>query len=194
MYTVAAVCTGNICRSPMAEFLLREALAEAGLGKDTRVESFAVSTWEEGNPMDSRARAWLLAHQPSTSEPNTSEPSTSEPSTSEAIGAHVSRPLGLEELQRFNLILALDVEHLEHLDAMARELPEDPANTPVIRLLGSFNPELADASPADQGIYDPWYGGPSDFEAVGDLITACLPGVVEFIRRESAARDMLDTA
>lgn len=179
MYTVAAVCTGNICRSPMVEFLLRDALEEAGLAGDARVESCAVSTWEEGNPMDSRARDWLLDH---------------EVGDEDGVRAHVSRPLDLTDLGRLNLVLALDVEHLEHLETMARRLPEDPRNTPVIRLLGSFNPALADASPEEQGIYDPWYGGPSDFEAVADLITPCLPGVVEFIRRESAAQDMLNIA
>jgi protein-tyrosine phosphatase len=51
--TVVVVCTGNICRSPMGEVVLRERLAEAGL--DVEVRSAGVSSEELGNPIDPRA-------------------------------------------------------------------------------------------------------------------------------------------
>ncbi|MCL1900324.1 MAG: low molecular weight phosphotyrosine protein phosphatase, partial [Promicromonosporaceae bacterium] len=61
-YRVMTVCTGNICRSPMAEIVLRQALAAAGLGRDVTVESTAVYSEEQGNPIDPRASRWLVAH------------------------------------------------------------------------------------------------------------------------------------
>jgi protein-tyrosine phosphatase len=56
------VCTGNICRSPMAEIVLRERFAAAGLADRVVVDSTGISDEERGNPVDRRARAVLTAH------------------------------------------------------------------------------------------------------------------------------------
>ena len=60
-YAVAAVCLGNICRSPMAEVVLRERLDTAGLTADTGFEVASAGTgdWHVGEPMDRRAAATL---------------------------------------------------------------------------------------------------------------------------------------
>ena len=50
MKSICFVCHGNICRSPMAEFLLKEMLKQRGLENDYLVESRATSTEEIGNP------------------------------------------------------------------------------------------------------------------------------------------------
>lgn len=55
---VEVVCTGNICRSPIGEAVLRAKLAEAGLG-DVVVTSSGTGAWHAGDPMDSRAVAAL---------------------------------------------------------------------------------------------------------------------------------------
>ncbi|WEV45149.1 low molecular weight phosphotyrosine protein phosphatase [Streptococcaceae bacterium ESL0687] len=49
MKKVAFVCLGNICRSPMAEFVFKDELKKAGLSDDYQVESFATGNWEHGN-------------------------------------------------------------------------------------------------------------------------------------------------
>ncbi len=56
------VCHGNICRSPMAEFILREKAKELGLEDTVIVASAATSEEELGNPVDPRAAAILHAH------------------------------------------------------------------------------------------------------------------------------------
>lgn len=56
------VCTGNICRSPMAEIVLRERFADAGLADRVVVDSTGTSDEEHGNPVDRRARAVLQRH------------------------------------------------------------------------------------------------------------------------------------
>src|SRR5580765_2843354 len=58
-YRIAVVCSGNICRSPMGEFLLREALEEAGLGHVVEVDSGGTTSWEVGSPADRRTLAVL---------------------------------------------------------------------------------------------------------------------------------------
>ncbi|MBP2437807.1 low molecular weight protein-tyrosine-phosphatase [Microbacterium amylolyticum] len=58
--SIVVVCTGNICRSPMGEVVLRDRLAAAGL--DVSVRSSGVSAEEVGNPIDHRAVAVLSEH------------------------------------------------------------------------------------------------------------------------------------
>ena len=62
MIRVLFVCHGNICRSPMAATLMRVMAEAAGWGDSLWVDSCGVSGEEEGNPMDKRAIAVLLAH------------------------------------------------------------------------------------------------------------------------------------
>jgi protein-tyrosine phosphatase len=56
-FHVTVVCTGNICRSPMGEVILRDLFREAGL--DVTVDSAGTTRWEVGSPMDRRAVAEL---------------------------------------------------------------------------------------------------------------------------------------
>lgn len=58
---IEVVCTGNICRSPMAEVVLRAKLAEAGV-EDVEVTSSGTGSWHAGDPMDDRAAAALARH------------------------------------------------------------------------------------------------------------------------------------
>ncbi|HET8665166.1 MAG TPA: low molecular weight protein-tyrosine-phosphatase [Nocardioides sp.] len=60
-YAVALVCLGNICRSPTAQVVLEQRLAEAGLDDRVVVRSAGTGDWHVGNPMDSRAAATLRA-------------------------------------------------------------------------------------------------------------------------------------
>ncbi len=58
-YRICVVCLGNICRSPMAEVILRDELAAAGLGGKVDVDSAGTGDWHLGEAMDRRARAEL---------------------------------------------------------------------------------------------------------------------------------------
>ena len=60
-YAVALVCLGNICRSPTAEVVLEQRLAEAGLDDRVVVHSAGTGDWHVGNPMDRRAAETLTA-------------------------------------------------------------------------------------------------------------------------------------
>ena len=51
MIKVMFVCLGNICRSPMAEFLMKDYLAKRGESQNFLIKSSATSTWENGNPV-----------------------------------------------------------------------------------------------------------------------------------------------
>lgn len=58
-YRVTLVCLGNICRSPMAEVVLREALAKGGLSAQVEVDSAGTGDWHVGDAMNDGARAAL---------------------------------------------------------------------------------------------------------------------------------------
>ena len=62
MISVLFVCHGNICRSPMAEFVMKELVRRAGLEDKIQVASAATSTEEIGNPVYPPAREKLRQH------------------------------------------------------------------------------------------------------------------------------------
>ena len=62
MIKILFVCHGNICRSPMAEFVMKELVKKAGLEADFEIASAATSTEEIGNPVYPPARRKLAEH------------------------------------------------------------------------------------------------------------------------------------
>ncbi|MDQ0620732.1 protein-tyrosine phosphatase [Arthrobacter globiformis] len=164
-YRVIAVCTGNICRSPMAELMLSAAFAEAGLGDLVIVDSAGTTAYEAGRPIDPRAARKLTTH-------------------NLLSDRHVAREWRSEWYTERHLILALDVDHYGWLRASA---PDDQTLS-RIRMLRSFDPALSDGDPLEQGIEDPWYGGHADFEAVWDQVQAAVPGIVRYVQ-DAIAQD-----
>ncbi len=62
MYNILFICHGNICRSPMAEFLLRDMVNKQGRGGEFYIRSAATSTEEIGNPVNYGTRKKLAEH------------------------------------------------------------------------------------------------------------------------------------
>ncbi|WP_114855062.1 low molecular weight protein-tyrosine-phosphatase [Brachybacterium sp. YJGR34] len=154
-YRILTVCTGNICRSPMAEYALRAALEAGGLDDRVEIASVGTSGWEIGNPVDPRAGALLRRHGIDAS-------------------AHRARQMDDEELRRADLVLALDHDHV---DPLRRSLGPDRAEA-VVRMVRDFAPRPV----ADTGIRDPWYGDESDFETAWEQIDEAAAGIVAHVR------------
>ncbi|WP_108493059.1 low molecular weight protein-tyrosine-phosphatase [Promicromonospora sp. AC04] len=156
------VCTGNICRSPMAEVVLRDRFEAAGLGDAVVVDSSGVSDEEHGNPVDRRARAVLAEHGYPTGD------------------GHRARRVTRDDVGSRDLILAMTTRHAQVLRNLAGSAQADP----TIRMYRSFDP-AADGAPEHQlDVADPWYGGPEDFEVCLTEIEAAADGVVDFVRAE----------
>ncbi|MCW4463965.1 low molecular weight phosphotyrosine protein phosphatase [Glutamicibacter sp. MNS18] len=166
MFRIMTVCTGNICRSPMAEFMLKNALEDAGI-TDVQVISRAVGDGESGNPIDQRAEALLRAHGLSGEE-------------------HVATQITAGEMATMDLVLAMDTDHFEALIPELTQIDQD--KRPQLRMLRSFDPVSAAKPHEQQGIYDPWYGDAGDFRETWKLIGACLPALVEYVRSNIASR------
>lgn len=156
-YRIITVCTGNICRSPMAEFMLARAAAEAGL--EVEVDSAGTTEWEVDQPIDPRAKDVLARH---------------------GISAppHAARKFDPAWFASRDLILALDVDHYDALLALA----PNAAAASKVRMLRSFDPAAAQLPPGEQGIYDPWYGNARDFDESWNLISAAIPGILAHAR------------
>lgn len=161
-YRIITVCTGNICRSPMAEFMLADALRSAGLADRVAVDSAGTTGWEAGRPIDPRAARVLDGHGLRTS-------------------GHTARQFEASWYTERELILALDVDHYGHLREHAPAGTEDK-----VRMMREFDPAVAHLDHLDQGIEDPWFGDQSDFEVTWKLIAASVPGIVAHVRRELA--------
>ncbi|QKT07652.1 low molecular weight phosphotyrosine protein phosphatase [Gordonia sp. X0973] len=109
---ICVVCTGNICRSPMGQNILRHALAQEGLADRVDVVSAGTSGWHVGDAADNRARTELLAH---------GYPDD-----------HVAAQVGPRHFDA-DLILAMDAEHVRALER--KRLGER------VRLVRSFDPD-----------------------------------------------------
>jgi len=158
--TVLFVCTGNICRSPMAEVAFRSIAAGTALG-DGRVladlvdtESAGTANWHVGSQMDPRARTALDAA-------GFTGPGTP--------AAHVS----FEQVARSRMVLALDRGHLADLGRIA------PHGTPV-ELLLAFGPARGFLEVAD-----PYYGDDDGFAACLEVIVAACEGLASRLAASS---------
>ena len=96
MKRILFICHGNICRSPMAEFIMKKIVRQAGREKDFGIASAATSTEELGNPVYPMARQELAMH---------------------GIGCagHAARQLTRQDYDRFDLILGMDDENIRQI-------------------------------------------------------------------------------
>ena len=97
MSTVVFVCLGNICRSPMAEFVLK-ALNQ---GEFNVIESRATSDWEAGNPIHEGTKRVLTKHGVSYD------------------SSKRSQQISLKDFEQFDQIIAMDEQNLEDLKTLS---------------------------------------------------------------------------
>lgn len=123
------VCHGNICRSPMAEFIMKALVMAKGLEGRYYIESAAVSTEEIGNPIYSPAKRCLNQH-----------------GVAFDAGKR-ARQVTRVDYDRFDRIICMDTSNLR---LIKRIIPDDPEKK--IHLLMSYTGTGRDVA-------DPWYTG-----------------------------------
>jgi protein-tyrosine phosphatase len=153
-YRVCFVCTGNICRSPMAEAVFRTFVEDAGLGDLVRVDSAGTGGWHEGDGADPRTVSVLEAN---------GYPSD-----------HFARQFRAEWFGGLDLVVALDEGHLRAL----RSLAPTRADADKVRLLRAYDP----ARPDDLDVPDPYYGGMDGFEDCLEMVEAAGKGLLDAVR------------
>ena len=132
MTKILFVCHGNICRSPMAEFVMKDLIKKAGLETQFCIASAATSTEELGNPVYPPARRKLAEH---------------------GIGCagKTSRQLKAADYGAFDLLIGMDRANLRN---MARICCGDPEGK--LHLLMEY------AGQPGREVADPWYTGDFD--------------------------------
>ena len=157
---IVFVCTGNICRSPTAEGVLRHKLAAAGWAERHSTESYGLGGWHAGDPPDSRAIAAATRRGYDLSE----------------IRARKFKPKAFHDA---GLVLAMDRGHYRQLLSMA---PDGTADR-LFHFL-EFAPGASPAAGLERlDVPDPYYGSDAGFEHTLDLIEAGADGIVETLRK-----------
>jgi protein-tyrosine phosphatase len=151
---IVFVCTGNICRSPTAEGVLRAMAAAQGLANRIEVASAGLQDWHAGAPPDARSQAHAQRR-------------------GYDLSAQRARHFTRRDFERFDWVIAMDADHL---DQLLRRCPPD--QTHKLRRAADFS----DRVPAG-GVPDPYYGDARGFEAVLDLVEAVCEGVLAQVRR-----------
>ena len=127
MLKILFVCHGNICRSPMAEFVMKDLVEKAGLSGEIQVASAATSTEEIGNPVYPPARRKLAEH-------------------GIDCAGHAASQMRRQDYRDFDFLLGMDRANISN---MKRICGGDPDGK--IHLLLDF------AGYSDSSISDPWY-------------------------------------
>lgn len=134
------VCTGNICRSPLAEAVLRHKIALVGRSDEIIVDSAGTHDYHVGERPDPRTIKIADINGISTD-------------------GMRARQVEIEDFESFDLILGMDKGHVQHLKKLS-----PPEYTHKIHLYLEF----AGAGLAD--VPDPYYAGFEGFEEIYDLI------------------------
>ena len=132
MHRILFVCHGNICRSPMGEFILKDLVSKADLADRFHIESAATSTEEIGNPVYLPARRKLAQH-------------------GIDCAGKTARQLKRNDYERFDLLIGMDRANLRN---MAHICGGDPDGK--LHLLMEY------AGQPGREVADPWYTGNFD--------------------------------
>ena len=142
--SILFVCLGNICRSPLAEGVMRHKVRLQGLEQRLLLDSCGTGAWHVGNKPDRRSIKVAASH-------------------GIAIDDLRARKVNPQDFHRFDLILAMDRSNLSDLEAMR------PANAQAE--LGLYL-EFCQLSPelGFDEVPDPYFGGPDGFQTVFEMI------------------------
>jgi len=151
---VLTVCTGNICRSPSAEAILRHKLAEAGLAGTVEVDSAAIAGYHIGDPPSEPAVRLAAAR-------------------GYDLAPLRARRIAPADFTDFTLMLAMDRGHLRQLTRLQPE-----GATAQLCLFLDGLPHLG------VDVADPYYGDDSDYAAMLDIVEAAVPAWVTRLQED----------
>jgi protein-tyrosine phosphatase len=140
------VCSGNICRSPLAEELLRRELESRGAKDRFVVHSVGTVPDHLGQQTDPRMLETAARHGVTLN--------------------HNARRLRRSDLERHDIVIGMDDWHMRTIRSLSREI----ANPPAIHKMLEYHPNYNGGQAPD--VPDPWYGSMDGFERVYTLIEA----------------------
>ncbi len=155
------VCTGNICRSPLAHRLLEKELDERGFGDRVQVESSGIGSWHVGEDADSRMRRTAAAHGVDLH--------------------HPARQLSRRDVEQYDVLFAMDQGHYREILSLGGSTIREK-----LYVFRQFDPELTSGEePAPRkdapNVPDPYYGGAQGFEDVFAMVERTCRRIVDRI-------------
>ena len=153
---VMFVCLGNICRSPLAEAVLRYHVEKAGLSDLFEIASSGTGNWHVGGGADRRMCA--TAH-----------------SFGVSLDRHRAQQFEHEHFREYDYIFVMDKNNLHDVLYLDRK----QKHSGKVRLFREFDPE-----PGDYQVPDPYYGGPAGFEHVYEIVDRTSRRILELIAEE----------
>lgn len=156
-YSIALVCLGNICRSPMADVVLSAYVDEAGLAGRVTVASCGTGDWHVGDPMDRRAAATLTA-------------------AGYDATRHRAQQFDAGWLEAHDLVLAMDRANLTNVVSTSSTDEGDR-----VRLFRDFDPIESGGE-----VPDPYYGGEAGFEEVLAMVERTSATLLSGLKQEAA--------
>lgn len=153
------VCTGNICRSPLAHAFFNHEVDSRGLISQLDADSSGTDAYHVGDRADPRMRAVALRY------------------GIHEIEAHISKPFNKRDFERFDLILTMDRSHQNRLLRLARNEQQKRK----CLLFRSFDPET---EKRDADVPDPYYGGAEGFEQVYRMIERTCHALIDALCEE----------
>ena len=157
MKKVLFVCLGNICRSPTAEGVFKNRVAQSQFADRISIDSAGTSDWHIGHPPDPRAIEAALERDID-------------------ISSLKARQVSRSDMSDYDYILAMDNQNLINLQQLARQAGADGEN---IKLFMEFARDYD-----EQEVPDPYYGGTQGFEHVLDMIDNASQGLLAAIAKE----------
>ncbi|NVK18725.1 MAG: low molecular weight phosphotyrosine protein phosphatase [Methylocystaceae bacterium] len=152
MVKVLFVCLGNICRSPTAEGVFRDLVAQKGLSNEIMTDSAGTGDWHVGSPPDERAQKAALARGVDLSDLR-------------------ARQVIAKDFIQFDYVLAMDRSNYAKLQQICPPGYEDRLHM----FLNFF------ANSPEEEVPDPYFGGPAGFDYVLDLIEEASVGLLKDI-------------
>ena len=152
MKRILFICLGNICRSPMAEAVMRRLVEEAGRASEFEIDSAGLISYHEGEEAD----PWMQAHARRRGYRLT----------------HRSRPIRESDFRRFDLIIGMDDSNIGRLHRLSPDLDTDRK---IHRMTEFCREKVVDHVP------DPYYGGAQGFENVIDILEDACQGLFQWI-------------
>jgi protein-tyrosine phosphatase len=149
------VCLGNICRSPIAEGVLKHQLKEKGLDKSVTVHSAGTERYHVGHPADPRATRTSKRY-------------------GVDISAHKARQVAAKDFHDYDRIYSMAVDVQEELHAIA---PKELKHKAVL-FMDVLHPGK------NKSVPDPWYGDEAGFSPVYELIREGCERIVADIEKE----------
>ena len=149
------VCLGNICRSPLAEGIMKHKIEAAGLSQKITVDSCGTANYHIGDKPDVRTRKNAMQNGVTLN--------------------HLGRQLSATNLAEFDFILAMDRSNYQNIMRLASA----SQHAAKVLLIREFDSERGDEVP------DPYYGGEQGFQEVYEILDRSVDGFIDYLKSQN---------